>query len=130
MTKSDLLSGQALSECLAKLEGLFGAGLLAVSSQNGAGIEPLCREIDKKFIERFSVTAGSESVAALTARHRQAVAEAIVNVSESINELKAQNDEVAAMMLRAAYEALCAIERQHIDDKILENIFGRFCIGK
>jgi len=130
VTKSDLLSGQALSECLAKLEGLFGAGLLAVSSKNGAGIEPLCREIDKKLIERFSVTAGSESVAALTARHRQAVAEAIENVSESVDELKAQNDEVAAMMLRAAYEALCAIERQHIDDKILENIFGRFCIGK
>ena len=51
-------------------------------------------------------------------------------MSESINELKAQNDEVAAMMLRAAYEALSAIERQHVDDKILENIFGRFCIGK
>jgi tRNA modification GTPase len=129
-TKSDLLNVQALAECLAKLEGLFGEGFLAVSSKNGAGIEKLLREIDKKLVERFSVPAGSESVAALTARHKQTVTEAIENVSESVDELRAQNDEVAAMMLRAAYEALCAIERQHIDDKILENIFERFCIGK
>ena len=129
-TKSDLLSGQPLSECLASLERLFYVEFLAVSSKNGEGIEPLCRAIDKKLLEWFSIPAGSESVAALTARHKQAVTEALENVSESVNELKTQNDEVAAMMLRAAYEALSAIEHQHIDDKILENIFGRFCIGK
>ncbi|MBA7643276.1 tRNA modification GTPase MnmE [subsurface metagenome] len=67
---------------------------------------------------------------ALTARHRQAVTEAIENVSESINELKAGNDEVTAMMLRAAYQAVSDIEREHVDEKILENIFSRFCIGK
>ena len=39
------------------------------------------------------------------------------------------NDEIAAMMLRAAYQDLSNIE-QNIDEKILENIFSRFCIGK
>jgi len=34
------------------------------------------------------------------------------------------------MMLRAAYQGICDIEQQHIDEQILERIFSRFCIGK
>ncbi|GAJ00304.1 unnamed protein product, partial [marine sediment metagenome] len=68
---------------------------------------------------------------ALTARHKQAVTEAIENVGESINELKAGSDEVTAMMLRAAYQAISDIDSAgRIDDEILERIFSRFCIGK
>jgi tRNA U34 5-carboxymethylaminomethyl modifying GTPase MnmE/TrmE len=73
------------------------------------------------------------SSAALTARHRQAVTEAINHISESIDELKAGNDEVAALMLRAAYQAVSDIRQPiaaHIDEQILEQIFNRFCIGK
>jgi len=66
---------------------------------------------------------------ALTARHRQALTLAIENVRESINELKADNDEVTAIMLRAAYQGIFDID-QHVDDEILERIFSRFCIGK
>ncbi len=66
---------------------------------------------------------------ALTARHKQTLTLAIENVGESINELEVGNDEVAAMMLRAAYQAIFDID-QHVDDKILERIFSRFCIGK
>jgi tRNA U34 5-carboxymethylaminomethyl modifying GTPase MnmE/TrmE len=67
---------------------------------------------------------------ALTARHTRAVTEAIENISESLNELKAGNDEVTAMMLRAAYQDISNISQQHIDEQILERIFSRFCIGK
>ena len=63
-------------------------------------------------------------------RHKQAVTEAISNLSESINELKVGNEEVTAMMLRATYKAISEIEQQHVDDQILEQIFSRFCIGK
>ncbi len=73
------------------------------------------------------------SSVALTARHKQAVTEAIENVSESIGELRAGNDEVTAMMLRAAYQAISGIESAtggHVDEQILEQIFSRFCIGK
>jgi tRNA U34 5-carboxymethylaminomethyl modifying GTPase MnmE/TrmE len=70
------------------------------------------------------------SLIALTARHRQAVTEATENIGESISELKAGNNEVTAMMLRAAYQAISTIEQQHVDEEILERIFSRFCIGK
>ena len=67
---------------------------------------------------------------ALTARHRQSVIEAVDNIGESISELEAGNDELAAMMLRAAHRTLSTIERHNIDEQVLERIFSRFCIGK
>ena len=72
---------------------------------------------------------------ALTARHRQAVAEAIDSISEATNELKAGNDEIVAVMLRDAHKAISDIESATggpgpVDEQILERIFSRFCIGK
>jgi tRNA modification GTPase len=122
----------------------FGAGFLVTSAETGAGLDLLREAIDKKIIEvepGFKTSKsgtkplfeGTQSSVALTARHKQAVTEAIENVSESIGELRAGNDEVAAMMLRAAYQAVSGIESAtggHVDEQILEQIFSRFCIGK
>lgn len=130
-TKCDLLLEQTLAERLAELNKSFGADFLPISAHAGAGIERLRSIIDHKLTETFDVTPASGI--ALTARHKQAVAEAMGHVSESVAELTAGNDEVAAMMLRAAYEALSDIEQPgaaHIDEQILEQIFRRFCIGK
>jgi tRNA modification GTPase len=143
-TKCDLVSEEVLSSRLAELNELFGGELFAISSKTGAGLEVLRETIDGKILElepgfAASKTAGTpfsegvESSVALTARHKQAVTEAIENVGESIGELKAGNDEIAAMMLRAAYQAVSGIESAaggHIDEQILEQIFSRFCIGK
>jgi len=138
----------------------FGAGFLATSAETGTGLEILRERIDKEILDarypsilRSRTTAKDEmldagssvlekratsieyqvSSVALTARHKQAVTEAIENVGESVSELKAGSDEVAAMMLRAAYRAICGIESAtggHVDEQILEQIFSRFCIGK
>ena len=143
-TKCDLVSEEVLSSRVAELNELFGIEALAISSETGAGLEVLRETIDEKILELepgfgTSKTAGTsfsesvESSVALTARHKQAVTEAIGNVDESIVELKAGNDEVAAMMLRGAYQAVSGIESAsggHIDEQILEQIFSRFCIGK
>jgi len=134
-TKSELLSEKKLADRLAEMNRLFAAGFLPASAVSGAGLERLRDMIDSKLIE-LVVGTGSEGLSerasgvALTARHRQAVTEAIENTKESINELEAGNDEVAAMMLRAAYKAVSDIEQQHIDEQILDKIFSRFCIGK
>jgi len=142
-TKSDLLSEKTLDERIAELNKLFGADFLTTSAKTGAGLEQLRNTIDKKLIE-IAISGTSHSRKghltveprvtghglALTTRHRQAVTEAIENVGESVNELKADNSEVAAMLLRAAYQSISGIEQQHIDEKILDRIFSRFCIGK
>jgi tRNA modification GTPase len=122
----------------------FGAGFLVTSAETGAGLDLLREAIDKKTIEvepgfKTSKSGASplfestQSSVGLTVRHQQAVTEAIENVSESIGELRAGNDEVTAMMLRAAYQAVSGIESAtggHVDEQILEQIFSRFCIGK
>jgi tRNA modification GTPase len=122
----------------------FGAGFLVTSAETGAGLDLLRESIDKKIIEvepGFSTSKSgasplfesTQSSVGLTARHKQAVTEAIENVSESISELRAGNDEVAAMMLRASYQAISGIESAtggHVDEQILEQIFSRFCVGK
>jgi len=139
-TKSDLLSDVALAQRLTELNGLFATEFLATSAKTGCGIGLLRETIDRKILDtRYSIPdARASSIehqatsVGLTARHRQVVKEAIENVSESINELKAGNDEVAAMMLRAAYQGICDIESadRRIDEQVLEKIFSRFCIGK
>jgi tRNA modification GTPase len=133
-TKSDLLSKEILASRIAELNKLFNVEFLPTSAKTSIGLEQLRDTIDKKLIEQ---TLGSSrdglaeraSAVALTARHRQAVTNAIENVGEAINELKTGNDEVAAMLLRAAYQSISDIE-QHVDEEILERIFSRFCIGK
>ncbi len=135
-TKCDLLSKEDCLDGLERLKVLFGRTFLPTSAKTGAGLDGLKRKIDKKII---ALTAGQiakvgseprQSSIALTARHRQMVTEAMENISASIAELRAGNDELAAMMLRSAYQGLCDIQRENIDEKILENIFSRFCIGK
>ena len=138
-TKSDLLPEKALAERLSEFKELFGSNFIATSAKSGTGIEQLKDKIDREIIALATGTPqintrrqirDTRHEFALTARHKQAVNEAIESIDESIDELKAGNDEVTAMMLRAAYQAVSDIESRHVDEQILENIFSRFCIGK
>jgi tRNA modification GTPase len=131
-TKSDLVSKDGLSERLDRLNELFGTAFIATSIEDGTGMEVLNNIIDRHLIDvvpgKGTLEAGG--AVALTVRHRHAVSRAIESVSESIGELKVGRDEVAAMMLRTAYQGISSIEQQHVDERILDNIFSRFCIGK
>ncbi len=134
-TKSDLLSQDVLARRITELNKLFAAEFLPTSAVTGVGLEQLRDTIDKKLIELVlggSREGRSEIVSGvtLTTRHRQAVTEAIKNISESVKEINAINDEVAAMLMRAAYQSLSDIQQQPLDEQILEKIFSRFCIGK
>jgi len=140
-TKTDLLSEKLLAKRLGKLHELFGVEFLPTSVETGSGIELLRETIDRTIV-KLTVGAGGGgqvpeqiSSVALTTRHKQAVTEAIENISEATSELKGGNDEVAAMMLRAAHQGLFDIESAtggggRADEEILERIFSRFCIGK
>lgn len=138
-TKSDLLPAGELRRCVAGLNELFNDEFLLISVKTGAGIGMLRERINEKIIEIRGGGSGGGIASgmpdtgfgtALTARHRQAVTGAIENIRQAIKELKAGSDETAAMMLRAAHQDISNIEREDIDEEILERIFGRFCIGK
>ncbi len=137
-TKCDLLLERDLVERLAILNDLFGADFEPVSSKTGTGIDIFKKIIDEKLIEKFKTQ--DTGAAILNSRHKQAVNEAIENINESIREIQNGNDEAVAMMLRAAYQAVSDIvlgtvysdqsADGHIDEQILDQIFGKFCIGK
>ena len=127
--KMDLLSQKNLKTQLTKLEELFSFEFLPVSPKTGAYIDLLSERISEKLSVLMSPVAEAGSVA-LTKRHKGAVAETIENIAEAVKELRDDNDEIATMMLRAAIQSLSGIEREHIDEQLLDRIFSRFCIGK
>jgi tRNA modification GTPase len=139
-TKSDLLSADILAEKLTGLREIFGVDFIALSSRTGLGMELLRGAIDNKILAKTTAESSEPQARntirdtqydiALTARHRQAVTEALENIDEASSQLKAGNDDVVAMLLRGAYQAVSNIEAVHVDEQVLDNIFKRFCIGK
>jgi tRNA modification GTPase len=133
-TKVDLLSQTDLAKLLERLKSLFDSKFLPISVKTGTGLQGLRDIVDRKLIELITGTKyksqDTSHALALTARHRQAINEAIGNINQAIDEVKVANDEVSTMLLRAAYQAICDIERKHVDEQILDAIFSRFCIGK
>lgn len=135
-TKSDLLEPTQIKNRITELSREFGLDFIATSAKTGFGIDRLKESIDNKLLES-AVTAGrggietdAKSWVGLTSRHKKSVTEAIESLSQAIDALKEAGDEVAAMLIRAAYQSISDIEQQDIDERILENIFSRFCIGK
>ena len=133
-TKSDLLSDDMLAKKITALNGLFDGEFIAVSAKSGAGIELLRDRIDAGIKQVVYGSANlpvhSQSAVTLTARHRQAVAEAVKNIDDAVGHLQKGGDEIAAMMLRTAYQALSNIKWQDMDERVLDGIFEKFCIGK
>jgi tRNA modification GTPase len=133
-TKTDLLSEKNTAERLTKLKSLFGCELLPVSAHIGAGINNLKIQIAERIIAATSGHGKSAPAdkygVALTARHRQALNNAIHDIVQAEKEIKAGSEELAAMMLRTAYNQLTNIEQHNIDEQVLDRIFSRFCIGK
>jgi tRNA modification GTPase len=128
-TKSDLL-GEEPSARTQMLARAFSADFLLTSASTRQGLPDLVHAIERMIQGQSASTIGSPSAVALTARHRQMVTDAIDNIGQALAQTQSGHDEVAAMMIRAGYQALAQIEQQHIDEEILDRIFSRFCIGK
>ena len=133
-TKTDLLSEKIIIERLSKLKSLFDCDFLPVSAHGNTGIDNLKTQIAEQIIAVTSGQGKSTSAdkygIALTARHRQAINNAVHDIIQAEKEIKAGSEELAAMMLRTAYNQLSNIEQHNIDEQILDRIFSRFCIGK
>ncbi|MCJ7729708.1 MAG: GTP-binding protein [Sedimentisphaerales bacterium] len=141
-TKVDLPDKKQLLDRVSQVTALFGVPFTPISAKTGEGLQAFTELIGKKILEQtigpgVCGTSHEPQVTshgvALTARHRQAVTTAIADLVQAVDELKAGNNELAAMMLRTAYNALSDIEqprRAGIDEQLLDRIFSRFCIGK
>jgi tRNA U34 5-carboxymethylaminomethyl modifying GTPase MnmE/TrmE len=121
-----------------ELAGLFQAEFLPVSSKTGHGLAELLDALAKSIAAGAGghgppsglPAADGASFPALTARHRQAVTEAMESVRQATAQVKRGSEEVAVMMIRSACQSIAQIEHQAIDEQVLDRIFSRFCIGK
>ncbi len=129
MTKSDLSDQDGIQERIAQLNDTFNCEFISVSTKSGNGIENLLNTINSKVTSHFAHGSLDASVALMT-RHKKSVSDAVDSIAGAVNELQGENHETAAMMIRAAYQALGTLETEHIDEKLLDNIFSEFCIGK
>jgi tRNA modification GTPase len=135
--KADLVDVDTIAKRCSDLRGLFGHAFFPVSSRKEMGFDKLRSKIDEEILRITTDSAGRSldrrySIT-LTTRHRHAVVEAIDNLSEALKELNSENEEVAVMFLRSAYQQLSEIQQpqvEDIDEQILGQIFSRFCIGK
>lgn len=129
-TKCDCLSAEKLNKKIARLSPLVPGQLTPTSAKTSRGLGRLRSVLDETLTHLRKASSESADRIAITQRHRQVVEEAIENLSEAVNELENDSEEVASMLLRASWRALANIQRERIDDAILQRIFSRFCIGK
>jgi tRNA modification GTPase len=131
-TKSDLLPTDELPQRLDAMAKTFNSACLPVSAKLSRGLDSLLDAVESSLLGRAVPVSSSEHAqgAVLLARHKQAIEEAMDSIHEAAGQVRQGNDEVAVTMLRSAIEALSQIERQHIDEQVLDRIFSRFCIGK
>jgi len=125
-TKSDLLAPEALAGSIERLAESFNAPFAPISAKTGYGLQDVEQLVEHATGQQ--VEEGSSAIA-LTSRHRQIVTETIANVVQAADEIGSGAEEVAAMMIRTACQGLSNIE-QHIDEQVLDRVFGQFCIGK
>lgn len=130
-TKADLPNPAQLAQSVDGLSESFRSDFLPISARTGQGLGRLQDLVVASLAARQGPAAiEGHNVTALTVRHKQAVGEAIATLDQAIGQIEQGADEVASAMIRSAYQALSDIERQPIDEQILDQIFSRFCIGK
>lgn len=129
-TKCDRLSPDELPARLRQLEQAFGFSFLPTSARTGAGLEELKEALRKMLLDLRGAGAEADQRIAVNQRHRQILSDAAGAIGEAGMEIQKRNDEIASMLLRAAWQQLGGIEREDIEESILEQIFSRFCVGK
>jgi len=123
VNKSDLVPG------VSNVQIAEFVNVLPVSARSGAGLDELRSAIAEQLAG--GVSGDAEDVVVTERRHR----EALLLARAALGRLQAQLVaavplECLAVELRDALAALGQITGETTPDEILEQIFGRFCIGK
>lgn len=124
-TKTDLLEPAAIPQKLRALSTIFHVDFISISANTGAGTETLKHAIES----RLTAVPRQDSLA-ITHRHRIQLQETVKLLGQTADEIRQSRTEIAAMLLRSAWHILGGLERQQIEERILDEIFSKFCIGK
>ena len=106
-------------------------GLTSISCgiDNHAGLVSLQEAI----IEKLGVTSSTVAHASISERHRILITDVLKELEEALSMLSSNGEDLSAMAagsVRVALEILGEITGRSYHSDLLENIFGRFCVGK
>ena len=96
---------------------------ITVSAKDRDSLKPII-----EYLEQF--TEDTDRIALTQPRHLEAARRAIGHMKDALNTLKCFSSDVAATDLQAAQGALCEITGENADEKLLDRVFSRFCVGK
>ncbi len=106
-----------------------GRPVLWISAKEGSGLDELEEKIFKMVMGGH--LSGSDDMLVTNTRHKQALEAAQRHLQEAVAELKRNVPvDVAAIDIRAAWEALGEITGNTVTEDLLDRIFADFCIGK
>ena len=123
LNKADLLRGPALATAPA------GLPAVAVSALTGAGSEELTAELIRQ--AGGLAPPADEDAVAINARHAHALAQAGECLRQALQKLDTAGPiELLASDLRGALDAFGEISGKIDNERMLDQLFARFCIGK
>jgi tRNA modification GTPase len=122
LTKSDLPAVLDLSELPFDLDSYF------VSDPEKCDFSSLVERIEKAFIS--DEAALREGRILTNARQKSDLVKGMTLVSEAVNQIQSGLKDVASLTLEAALGAFLEIDGKSAGEKILDEVFSRFCIGK
>lgn len=117
-TKADLLDAQELNSIRGRYDFL-------ISVVSGVGIDPLLNALTTR---AAAMVGGSESLIVVRARHKEALAEVLEHLRDSLSE--ARPLEMRAEALRLASDRLARLTGRIDVEDLLDVVFRDFCIGK
>ncbi|MBR7165482.1 MAG: hypothetical protein IKD18_04300, partial [Clostridia bacterium] len=122
LTKSDLPSVLDLSALPFEKEEYF------VTGEGLADLTPLIDKIEKAFIS--DEAALREGRILTNARQKSVLVRGMELVREGMEQIENGEKDVASLTLEAALAAFMEIDGKSAGEKILDEVFSRFCIGK
>lgn len=105
------------------------AGALATSATSGVGLDELKRRV--LALAGVADREGSEDAFVTTARQQATAGAARDGFGAALSAWRARRvPEVVALEVRAALGALAQLRGVEVGDRVLDEVFARFCIGK
>jgi tRNA modification GTPase len=125
LNKTDLLRDRSRPVAAAP----SGFPAVAISALNGDGLEPLVGEL-ARLADGLQQTVGEERIA-INVRHAHYLAEARACLEEALGKIASHGPaELLASDLRGALGALGEISGKVDNERMLDQLFASFCIGK
>ncbi len=123
INKSDIGIAEGIEE---KLNGF--SEKVIISAKTGEGLEKL-----EEVIKTLSGLSDFDPDSGIIANERQfeAVKDALSSLNEAVNSFdEGMTEDVIGLLLEETINALLSLSGERATDKIIENVFSRFCVGK